>query len=154
MLLLRWHKFQICRLFFICCEMWRSCIDVSEDSHLLGYHFLSNGSWCIRHRGQAVLDDFSSTAWPWGRLFRTSITICQYSGYNLLEDFSLQKQRSENLIIVQQDVTYSVYYIFVGSSTCFGCWHPSSGVRTTVIRASGIDISSNSTTKADGSRSG
>ena len=25
-----------------------------------------------------------------------------------------------NLISVQQDVTYSVYYISVGSSTCFG----------------------------------
>jgi len=43
-----------------------------------------------------------------------------------------------NLIIVQQDATYSVYYISVGSSTCFRCWHPSSGVRTTVITASGI----------------
>jgi len=32
---------------------------------------------------------------------------------------------------------YSVYYISVGSSTGFGCWHPSSGARTTVITASG-----------------
>ena len=49
--------------------------------------------------------------------------------------------RLENpfLIIVQQDATYSVYYISVGSSTCFGCRHPSSGARTTVITASGID---------------
>jgi len=30
-----------------------------------------------------------------------------------------------NLIIVQQDTTYSVCYISVGSSTCFGCWHTS-----------------------------
>jgi len=29
--------------------------------------------------------------------------------------------RESNLIIDQQDVTYSVYYISVGSSTCFGC---------------------------------
>ena len=43
------------------------------------------------------------------------------------------------LVTVQQDATYSVYYISVGSSTCFGCWHPSSGARTTVITASGID---------------
>jgi len=35
--------------------------------------------------------------------------------------------RESNLITVQQDATYSVYYISVGSSTCFGCWHPSSG---------------------------
>ena len=28
--------------------------------------------------------------------------------------------------------TDPVYYIYVGSSTCFGCWHPSSGARTTV----------------------
>ena len=41
--------------------------------------------------------------------------------------------------ILQQDATYSVYYIFVGSSTCFECWHPSSGARTTVNVASGID---------------
>ena len=26
-----------------------------------------------------------------------------------------------NLITVQQDATYSIYYISVGSSTCFGC---------------------------------
>jgi hypothetical protein len=32
----------------------------------------------------------------------------------------------------------SVYYISV-DSTCFGCWHPSSGARTPVITASGID---------------
>ena len=30
-----------------------------------------------------------------------------------------------NLIILQQDATYSVHYIYVGSSICFGCWHPS-----------------------------
>ena len=29
--------------------------------------------------------------------------------------------RESNLIAVQQDATYSVYYISVGSSTCFGC---------------------------------
>ena len=45
-----------------------------------------------------------------------------------------------NLITVQQDATYSVYYISVGSSKCFGCWHPSSGAGgTTVITASGVD---------------
>ena len=27
----------------------------------------------------------------------------------------------KRLITVQQDATYSVYYISVGSSTCFGC---------------------------------
>jgi len=32
----------------------------------------------------------------------------------------------------QQDATYSVYYISVESSTCFGCWQPSSGARITV----------------------
>jgi len=45
----------------------------------------------------------------------------------------------KGLITVQQDMTYSVYCISVGSSTCFGCWHSSSGARTTVITASGID---------------
>ena len=33
-----------------------------------------------------------------------------------------------NLINIQQDATYSVYYISVGSSTCFGCWHLSSAL--------------------------
>ena len=28
---------------------------------------------------------------------------------------------TSNLITVQQDAAYSVYYISVGSSTCFGC---------------------------------
>jgi len=46
--------------------------------------------------------------------------------------------RESNLITVQQDVTYSVY-ISVARSKCFECWHPSSGARTTVNTASGID---------------
>ena len=50
-----------------------------------------------------------------------------------------QHQNPSNLITVQQDATYSVYYISVGSCTCFGCWQSSSGARTTVITASGID---------------
>ena len=44
-----------------------------------------------------------------------------------------------NSITIQQDATYSVYCISVGSFTCLGCTHPSSGARTTVITASGID---------------
>jgi len=44
-----------------------------------------------------------------------------------------------NLITVQQDGTFSVYYISVDSATSFACRHPSSGARTTVITASGID---------------
>jgi len=43
------------------------------------------------------------------------------------------------LMTVQQDGIYSVYYISVGSCTCFRCWYPSSGASTTVITASGID---------------
>ena len=50
-------------------------------------------------------------------------------------------RRESYLITIQQDATYSVYYISVGSSTCFGCWHPSSGARTTIITASDIDYS-------------
>jgi len=46
--------------------------------------------------------------------------------------------RESNLITVQQDATYSDFYISVGSSTCFGCWHPSSGASTAMITASGI----------------
>jgi hypothetical protein len=52
---------------------------------------------------------------------------------------TIQKHGRTYLIIVQQDATYSFCYISVGSSTCFGCFHPSSGARTTVITVSGID---------------
>jgi len=44
-----------------------------------------------------------------------------------------------NLIIVQRDAAYSVYYISVDNSTRFGCWHPSTGARTAANTASGID---------------
>jgi len=64
-------------------------------------------------------------------------SIVTYSKTNLLS--CLPKVKVFNLITVQQDATYSVCYISVGSSTCFECWHPSSGDRTTVITASGID---------------
>ena len=47
--------------------------------------------------------------------------------------------RESNLMTVQQDATILVYYFSVGSSKCFGCWHPSSGARTTVITDSGFD---------------
>ena len=47
--------------------------------------------------------------------------------------------REFNLITVQQDATYSFYYISVGSSSCFWFWNPSSAACTTVITACGID---------------
>ena len=43
------------------------------------------------------------------------------------------------LIIVQEDATYSIYYISVGSSTSFGSRYPSSGAHTTVNTVSGTD---------------
>ena len=52
---------------------------------------------------------------------------------------SLKSRIEYNSITVQQDATYSIYCISVGSFTCLGCTHPSSGARTTVITASGID---------------
>ena len=51
--------------------------------------------------------------------------------------YKLKSEIRLNLIIFQQDATYSVYYISVGSSTCFGWWHPSSAAGTAVITASG-----------------
>ena len=32
-----------------------------------------------------------------------------------------EKEVKKNLITVQQDAISSVYYVYVGSSTCFGC---------------------------------
>ena len=43
--------------------------------------------------------------------------------------------RESNSITVQEDATYSVYCISVGSSTCFGCRHPSSGARKSIPEA-------------------
>jgi len=55
-----------------------------------------------------------------------------------LSDWNLIHIEFWIFLIVQKDATYSVYCISVGSSTCFGCWHPSSGAGTAVITASGI----------------
>ena len=62
---------------------------------------------------------------------------CDY--YSDREVGMKERNTALNLITVQQDATYSVYYISVGSSMYFRCSHPSSGARTTVITASGID---------------
>ena len=62
--------------------------------------------------------------------------LCKKLGHFFYIHGSMHRE-SFILITVQQDAAYSVYYISVGSSTCFGCWHPSSGARTTVITASG-----------------
>ena len=45
-------------------------------------------------------------------IYRTKLYLCV--GQNAFE-------LKFNLVTVQQDATYSVYYISVGSSTCFGC---------------------------------
>jgi len=49
-----------------------------------------------------------------GRLGRDAVSIRMWTSL-------IQSIRVWNLITVQQDATYSVYYISVGSSTCFGC---------------------------------
>ena len=56
-----------------------------------------------------------------------------------------------SLITVQQDVTYSVYYISIGSSTCFGCWQLFHNKWILTVRYMWI---SSISTRADGSRSG
>ena len=49
-------------------------------------------------------------------------------------------QKKKILLVVKLlHATYSVYYISVGSSTCFWCRHPTSGAPATVIAPSGID---------------
>jgi len=66
-------------------------------------------------------------------------SLRQYHCEDLKTSYELKRLDKLNLITVHQDATYSVYYISVGSSTCFGCWHPSSGADTAVITASGVD---------------
>jgi len=67
----------------------------------------------------------------------TFFAMLQLVWLNLIFYIHRSVHRELNLIIVQQGATYSVYYISVGNSTCFGCWHPSSAARTAVITASG-----------------
>ena len=79
-----------------------------------------------------------------GALTKFRLLASSYVSVRMIQLYSLfyihgSVLGESNLITVQQDATYSVYYISIGSSTCFGCWHPSSGARTTVITASGID---------------
>jgi hypothetical protein len=50
-----------------------------------------------------------------------TVSCCGLGFYNTI--FNLT-------IAFQQGATYSLYYISVGISTCFGCRHPSSGART------------------------
>ena len=57
----------------------------------------------------------------------------------LLNNETPKENQLENSITVQRDATYPVYYTSVGSSTYFGCRHPSSRAHTTVITASIID---------------
>ena len=50
--------------------------------------------------------------------------VCTVSFASNITDFIYiygSVHRESNLITVQQDATYSVYYISVGNSTCFGC---------------------------------
>jgi len=74
-----------------------------------------------------------------GLNFRHYWSLSSQSKPSTLFNIHGSVHRESNLIIFQQDVTYSAYYIYVGSSTCFGCWHPSSGAGTAVITAFGID---------------
>lgn len=94
MFLLGWHKFQICRPFYLlrdvtflqrCC--WR----------FLFSWILLPVDWILLHSSSGSCN--LSIAWPWRWLFGTSITICQYSGYKLPKYFNIQQHRSENFIL-------------------------------------------------------
>ena len=56
-----------------------------------------------------------------------SCVCCKYVALSLFGTLPCKSMNSHcdklqlNLITVQQDATYSVYYISVGSSICFGC---------------------------------
>ena len=58
-------------------------------------------------------------------LLRISGSVEKKSNLMLVQNiFFFQKpqnSRKTNLLTVQQDATYSVYYISVGSYACFGC---------------------------------
>ena len=58
------------------------------------------------------------------RLYTTSSSLLVKNIlFNISGEFYIHESvhRESNSITVQQDATYSVYYISVGSSTCFGC---------------------------------
>jgi len=62
----------------------------------------------------------------WGSSSQTFIYIYIYTHTHV------SVHSESNFITVQQGATYSVYYISVGSSTCFRGWHTSSGALSTV----------------------
>jgi hypothetical protein len=63
---------------------------------------------------------FFSHAFFWQFDFEACFSISDWDIFMRKDNIT-----TKNLIIVQQDATYSVYYISVDSSTCFGCSHPS-----------------------------
>jgi len=65
-------------------------------------------------------------------LIKSQRNLLNTSLHGITGGLRVLKEEISYLIIVQQDVIYAVYYISAGSSTCVGCWHLSSGARTTV----------------------
>ena len=67
--------------------------------------------------GRCVLADEGSYFAP------KTANLHQATRRHIPKDFYMHGSvhRESNLITVQQDATYSVYYISVDSSTCFGC---------------------------------
>ena len=94
-------------------------------------------------------DEISHSLIPFFSVYLNEYNECinEWVNFYIFRATDTQKQfyirgsvhRESNLIIVQQDATSSLYYVTVGSYTCFGCWHPSSGARTNVNTASGIN---------------
>ena len=84
--------------------------------------------WWGKQKGRYPLVDVDMG----GRMILKQFFKKQKSGECRLDSYGLGKGQTmgccelsdelkSNLRTVQQDATYSVYYIYVGSSTCFGC---------------------------------
>ena len=101
------------------CSSWRM---INTSTVLVWNRLTAKIGWSTTFKGQTVLN-----------------VSCEYLRQIFFFYVHGSMYRESNLITVQQDATYSVYYISAGSSTCFGCWHPSSEACTTVITDSGID---------------
>ena len=92
--------------------------------------------------GRAYQDEQNWADWSAGQMELSQTPKHQQKQISAVWNTIYHKTNNEvefNSITVQQDATYSVYYISVGSFTYFRCWHPSSGAGTAVITASGID---------------
>jgi len=105
-------------------------------SWMLGFHKMRDGSWLVKKLlayQEKLLIEFNSVHCTVERFNAMCLSLTYLKPVRKLCIFNNCPTRCD----------YSVCYISVDSSTCFGCWHQSSGTRTAVITASRTEFQLN-----------